>query len=68
MVQREVKPLNEGTSRPPKGRMTWVGIAAIVLFVIVLGLVILRPMISRHDGPEPGVPKVVGPAVPEAGP
>lgn len=68
MVQREVKPLNEESSRPPKGKMTWVGIAAIVLFVVVLGLVILRPIINRQDGPEPGVPRVVGPAVPQAGP
>lgn len=68
MVTREVKPLNEGSARPPKGRLTWVGIAAIILFVVMLALVVLRPIVDRRDGPERGVPQVNLPAVPRSGP
>lgn len=68
MVTNEVKPINSGTPRPGRGRMTWVGIAAIVLFAVMLAFVVLRPIVDRHDGPERGPPQVVQPAVTQTGP
>lgn len=68
MVTREVKPLNDGSARPPKGRMTWVGIAAMVLFAVMLAFLVLRPIVDRRDGPEHGVPQVNRPAITETGP
>ena len=62
MVVREVKPITSGTAHPPKGRLTWVALAAIALFVVMLFAVVLRPLIARNDGPETGPPQVNVPA------
>lgn len=68
MVTNEVKPINSATPRPGRGRMTWIGLGALILFAVTLAFVVLRPIIARHDGPERGVAQVVQPAVTQTGP
>lgn len=43
--------------------MTWIGLIAIVLFVVVSAAAALRPLLSEHDGPSRGVAEVNRPAV-----
>ena len=62
MVAREAKPINSGTVRPPKGRLTWMALVGVALFVIMLLMVILRPVVDRRDGPETGPVQVNTPA------
>lgn len=64
MVVRQVKPLSEGAQHPPKGRMTWMALAAIVVFVVALAFVILRPIVDRRDGAEREPARVNAPAAP----
>lgn len=64
MVVRQVKPLNEGAQRPQKGRLTWMALAAIMLFVVALAFVILRPIVDRQDGPEREPPRANAPTAP----
>ena len=68
MVERQVKPLNEGSKRPPKGRLTWMALGAVVLFFLALAFVVLRPVVDRRDGPETGTAQVNRPAITETGP
>ena len=68
MVTREVKPLNEGSARRSRSRMTWIGIAAIALFFVILAFVVFRPIVDRRDGAEREVPQVTRPAITETGP
>ena len=66
MPKPEVEPLNSASSRPAKGTMTWIGLAAIIAFVVILAFVVLRPAVDRSDGPEPGPSSVNPAAVTEA--
>jgi hypothetical protein len=54
MVVRQVKPIDRGQARPPKGRLTWMALLGIALFVVLLAIVILRPVVDSNDGPEAG--------------
>ena len=67
MPKPEVEPLNQASPRPAKGAMTWIGLAAIIAFVVILAFVILRPAVDRSDGPEAG-PSSVNPASMTEGP
>ena len=58
MMAREAKPGESGDARPPKGRMTWMALAGILLFAVLMLTVILRPVVDRRDGPETGAPAV----------
>jgi hypothetical protein len=48
--------------------MTWIGLAAIVLFLVVLAATVLRPVIDRRDGPERDPTPVIQPTTTQAGP
>lgn len=68
MVVRQVKPLREGTAQPPKGRMTGMALAAIILFVLVLAALVIRPILSRNDAAGPGEAPASTPAGAPAAP
>jgi hypothetical protein len=36
MVVRQIKPTNERGVRPPKGQMTWMALAGLAVFVVLL--------------------------------
>lgn len=52
MVQRQVKPINEGARRPPKGRLTYAAIGGIILLIVLLLMAVFRPVLDRRDGAE----------------
>jgi hypothetical protein len=53
-VANQAKPMNERGVTPPKGRLTWMAIIGVALFVILLLAVTLRPAVDRQDGVESG--------------
>jgi len=50
-MKPEVKPINNGTARPPRGQLTPIAIGGVILFLILLALVVIRPAVSMRDGP-----------------
>jgi hypothetical protein len=57
MVVRQEKPINEASPSPPKGRLTWIALIALIVFAIVLIAAVARPLFSMGDGPEGAGPE-----------
>lgn len=61
MVARQVQPTNETGVRPPKGRLTWMALVGIALFVVLI-LAMVLPTGQRSDTPERPAPQTSPPA------
>lgn len=59
MPVSEVTPAGSDRGRARKGRLTWLAILGMPVFIALLLAAALRPVIARHDGPEAGAPRVV---------
>ncbi|MGA0608165.1 hypothetical protein ACO2Q0_19410 [Phenylobacterium sp. VNQ135] len=67
MVVRQEKPMNEA-GRAPKGRLTWVALAAIALFLVVLVFTMFKPAAPDNRGGEaPAAAGAPGDASPAPG-
>lgn len=62
MVARRAQPINDGTSRPPRGVLTWAALAGIIVFIVLLITMIARPAMDNRDGGETAAGRNTGAA------
>ncbi len=68
MVVGQEKPMNERGRAAPRGRMTWMAIAGIVVFLVLLFMLFVRPGApDKHGGERPTAPGAPGDASPAQG-
>jgi hypothetical protein len=52
MVTHQAKPMNERGVQPPKGRLTWMAIIGVALFIVLLLAVVMRPAADQDTAAE----------------